>query len=148
MLRRSYGSLESHWQEMERLRREMNRLFDRTSTVSERRASRGYPSLNLWTGEDGVVVTAELPGLDPENIDISVEGDTLILSGDRQLEALQEGGTYHRRERRHGKFDRAIQLPCQVESDRVEAVFEKGVLHISLPRAEEEKPKKIAIKAG
>jgi HSP20 family protein len=148
MLRRSYGSLESHWQEMERLRREMNRLFDRTSTVSERRASRGYPSLNLWTGEDGVVVTAELPGLDPENTDISVEGDTLILSGDRQLEALQEGGTYHRRERRHGKFDRAIQLPCQVESDRVEAVFEKGVLHISLPRAEEEKPKKIAIKVG
>ena len=148
MLSRSYGSLESPWQEMERLRREMNRLFDRTFTVPETRASRGYPSLNMWTSEDGVVVTAELPGLDPENIDISVEGDTLILSGDRQPEALHEGGTYHRRERRHGKFNRAIQLPCQVESDKVEAVFEKGVLHISLPRAEEEKPRKIAIRAG
>lgn len=146
MLRRRYGSFESPWQEMERLRREMNTLFDRSFAGREERVAPGYPSLNVWTSEDGAVVTAELPGVNPEDIDISVEGDTLSLSGSRQPEALQEGGTYHRRERRAGRFSRAFRLPFQVEADKVEAVFEKGVLHISLPRAEDEKPRRIAIK--
>jgi HSP20 family protein len=147
MLRRRFGSFESPWQEMERLRREMNYLFDRSFAGREELTAPGYPSLNIWTSEDSAVVTAELPGLNPEDIDISVEGDTLSLSGNRQPEVPQEGGTYHRRERRHGKFSRAFRLPFQVEPDKVEAIFEKGVLHISLPRAEEEKPKRIAVKS-
>jgi HSP20 family protein len=104
--------------------------------------------MNVWAYEDGAVVTAELPGVNTEDIDISVVGDTLTLTGSRQPDELKEDETYHRRERGYGRFTRAFQLPFPVESDKVEAIFEKGVLHISLPRAEADKPKKIAIKTA
>lgn len=146
MLSRRFGSFESPRQEMDRLRREMNYLFDRTFAGLGERTAPDYPSLNVWTNEDGAVVTAELPGFTPEDIDISVEGSTLTLRGSRQPEALEEGGTYHRRERRHVRFSRSFQLPFQVDPDKVEAISEKGVVHVSLPRAEEEKPKRIAVK--
>jgi HSP20 family protein len=104
--------------------------------------------MNVWAYEDGAVVTAELPGVNTEDIDISVVGDTLTLTGSRQPDELKEDETYHRRERGYGRFTRAFQLPFQVEADKVEAIFEQGVLHISLPRAEADKPKKIAIKTA
>jgi len=148
MLRRRFGSFGSPSQEMERLRREMNYLFDRSFEGLRERTAPDYPSLNVWTNEDGAVVTAELPGFAPEDIDISVEGSTLTLRGSRQPEALEEGGTYHRRERRHGRFSRSFQLPFQIDPKKVEAIAEKGVLHISLPRAEEEKPRRIAVKSA
>ena len=107
-----------------------------------------YPAMNVWTNEDGAVVTAELPGVEPDNINIAVTGDTLTLKGSRTPEELKEGEQYHRRERGHGQFTRTFQLPFQVEAEKVEANFEKGVLSITLPRAEAEKPRKIAIKAG
>ena len=91
--------------------------------------------------------TAELPGFDPEGLDISVVNDTLTLSGNRCADDV-EGATYHRRERRCGKFTRSFQLPFLVEGTDVEATFEQGVLKIELPRAEADKPKKIAVKAG
>jgi HSP20 family protein len=75
-----------------------------------------------------------------------VVGDTLTLSGTRRPDELQEGERYHRRERTSGHFSRTFQLPFRIEDKQVEAVFEKGVLHISLPRAEADKPKKIAVK--
>jgi HSP20 family protein len=106
-----------------------------------------YPAMNVWTNEDGAAITAELPGVNPEDIDISVVGDTLTLSGNRQPEELGDGDTYHRRERGYGQFTRTFQLPFPVEVDQTEAVFEKGVLHLSLPRAEADKPKKISVKA-
>ena len=107
-----------------------------------------FPAMNAWTNEDGAVITAELPGVNPEDIDISVVGETLKLTGSRQPEELAEGAKYHRRERGHGKFTRTFQLPFSVEADKVEAVFEKGILHISVPRAEAEKPKKISVKSA
>jgi HSP20 family protein len=142
-----YGVM-SPWREMDRLQREMNRLFSDAFAHPERRVAPGYPTINVWTNEESAVVTAELPGVKPDDIDISVEGDTLTLTGNRQPEELEEGEKYHRRERRYGRFTRTFQLPFQVEVDKVEALFEKGVLHISLPRAEVDKPKKIAIKAA
>jgi HSP20 family protein len=132
------------WTEMERLQREMNRLFAGVS----RQAAPAFPAMNIWANEEGLVVTAELPGVEVTDIDISVVGDTLTLSGTRQPETLAEGERYHRRERRYGKFSRAFQLPCQIDANKVEAVFEKGILQISLPRVESEKPKKIAIRAA
>jgi HSP20 family protein len=148
MLIRPYRSFWSPWREMERLRRDMNRLFAQMPTGSVGDLAPTHPAMNVWTDEDGAVVTAELPGVAPDDMDISVVGDTLTLKGSRQPDELGEGGTYHRRERRHGTFTRAFQLPFQVESGQVEATFENGVLRISLPRAEEDKPKKIAVKVG
>jgi HSP20 family protein len=140
-----YGSA-SPWREIERMQREMNRLFDEVSFGSRTRVAPSYPAINVWTNEEGAVITAELPGVNPDDIEISVVGETLKLTGSRQPEALPEGVRYHRRERGQGNFARTFQLPFMVESDKVEAVFENGVLHISAPRAEAEKPRKIAVK--
>jgi len=126
----------------------MNRLFAGLPTVFESGVAPTYPAMNVWTNDEGAIVTAELPGVKPEDLDISVAEDTLTLTGSREPEEVGEGVTYHRRERGFGRFSRVFQLPFQVESDQVEAVFEKGVLQISLPRAEADKPKKITVKTG
>jgi HSP20 family protein len=148
MLMRRYGWPRSPWRELDRLRREMNRLSAGWPMWSGWRAAPSYPAMNVWTNEEGSVVTAELPGVAPEDIDLSVEDDTLTLRGTRKADELEEGNTYHRRERGTGAFARTVQLPFRVEGENVEATFEKGILSISLPRAEEDKPKKIAIKAA
>jgi len=144
LYRPSFGL--SPWREMERLRREMNRLL--SGHVSGAAVAPGFPAMNVWTNEDGAVVTAELPGADPKDIDISVNNDTLTVTGCRQPQELPEGNTYHRRERGCGRFSRSFQLPFQVEAGKVSAAFERGVLQITLPRAEADKPRKIAVKTA
>jgi HSP20 family protein len=151
--RRSTWPTSSGWREMDRLRREMDRLFADWPTHSGWTAAPAYPAMNVWTNEEGVVVTAELPGVAPEDMDISVVNETLTVTGTRQPELVRqaeevEGATYHRRERSQGRFTRSFQLPFRIEGDKVEAAFERGVLHIHLPRAEADKPKKISVKAG
>jgi HSP20 family protein len=132
---------------MERLRREMNRLFSGWPTGARLSAAPSYPAMNVWRDENSAIVTAELPGVLLEHIDISVEDDTLTLRGDRQPEE-EEGATYHRRERRFGGFARAFRLPFHVDAGKVKAEFRNGLLTIVLPRAEADKPKKIAITSG
>ena len=139
----------SPWAEMERVHRDVNRLYyDRFSQAGGRVGPASYPVMNIWSNEDGVVVTAELPGVDAEDIDISVVGDTLTLSGSRPADELEDGETYHRRERSFGEFNRSFQLPFRIEADQIEATFEKGVLHMSVPRSEADKPKKIDVKSA
>jgi HSP20 family protein len=104
--------------------------------------------MNVWTNEDGAVLTAELPGCDPAALEISVVDNTLSVTGKRAQEDVSEDVTYHRRERSCGGFDRTFELPFSVEASAVEATFENGVLQITLPRAEADKPKKIEITAG
>lgn len=147
MLMRPYAGWSSSRREMERLRREMNRLFSDWPARAQAPIARGYPAMNVWTDEESAIVTAELPGMDREKIEISVEDDTLTVRGQRQLYE-KEGVTYHRRERRYGTFVRSFRLPFRVDADNVEATFTSGVLKIVLPRAEEEKPKRISIQAG
>ena len=147
MLRRTLGRTWLPWREMERLQRDMNRLFARMPRERTLSAAPSYPAMNVWTNENGAVVTAELPGCSPEDIDISVQGETLTVRGSRQPDEVQEGQVYHRRERGCGGFTRSFQLPFEVQANKVEATFSKGVLIISLPRAEADKPKKITIKA-
>ncbi|MBW2568728.1 MAG: Hsp20/alpha crystallin family protein [Deltaproteobacteria bacterium] len=139
---RRIGETGDVWQEMQRLQHEMDRLF----TGENLPFTREYPAVNIWTGEDDIIVTSEIPGIEPGNINISVTGDTLTISGSRPSDAFKEGEICHRRERAYGRFNRSIQLPFKVDADKVEAKYEKGVLKIVLPRAEENKPKKISIK--
>lgn len=150
MFRRPFGTYGylSPWREMERLQREVNRLFADSVALSGGRTAPSYPAMNIWSNEEGAVVTAELPGVNPDDIDISVVDETLTITGQRNPHELKEDEKYHRRERRFGKFSRTFQLPFKVEADKVEALFEKGVLHLSLPRAEVDKPKKIAVKSA
>jgi len=139
-------SIPSVWREMDRLQREMNRLFE-DSYPSRFRPAPAYPAMNVWTNEEGLQITAEVPGVSPKDIDISVVGNTLTLSGVREPDELKEGARYHRQERGYGNYTRSLQLPFSVNVNKVEATFKNGVLSITLPRAEEDKPKKITVKA-
>jgi HSP20 family protein len=105
------------------------------------------PAFNVWTGPDGAVVTAELPGFSADSFDVSVFGKTITVKGERKALEL-EGATAHRRERQTGTFVRAIELPFRIEADRVDAKFDRGVLQITLPRAEADKRRSIAINAN
>ncbi len=135
------------WREVDRLQREMNRLFE--NYYPDRvRAAAGYPAMNVWASEDGLKVTAELPGLNTDDLDISVVGQTLTVNGQRKRDELPQDARYHRQERGFGKFSRSIQLPFAVDVKKVEATFKDGILHIDLPRAEADKPRKIAVKVA
>ena len=115
--------------EFDRLRREMNRLFENASTGRPRTAP-GFPAMNVWTNEEGAVITAELPGIHPEDIDVSITGETLTLTGSREAPNFGENARIHRQERGTGKFKRSIELPFRVDAEQVQASFEQGVLHI------------------
>ncbi len=134
--------------EMEQLRREMNRLFADWPTRSQWRVAPGFPAVNVWTGDDNAVVSAELAGVDLQDIEIAVEDDTLTMRGNRKPDELEEGAMYHRQERRYGSFSRSIRVPFRVEAGKVEATLLNGVLTVTLPRAEDDKPRMIAVKAG
>lgn len=126
--------------EMQRLQGEMNRVFPGLGQLTPE-----VPPVNAWVGESDVVVTAELPGMDPSKVDVSVVGDTLTISGAREAETLKGGESYHRQERSHGRFTRSLQLPFHVEAGKVEAKYERGILRITLPRAEADKPRKVSV---
>lgn len=130
---------------MDRLQRDMNRLFNQYSP-SRLQTAPSYPAINIWTNEHGQYLSAEMPGIRVEDIDISVNGDTLMISGQRGSDEIPENAHFHRKERGFGEFSRAIQLPFVVNADKVEANFKNGVLNITLPKVEAEKPKKIAVK--
>ena len=96
---------------------------------------------------DEVIVKASLPGVAPEDIDISVTGEVLTLKGESKEEHEEKAKNWYRRERRQGSFVRQIQLPTEVNSEKAEAVFENGVLKLTLPKAETMKPKTIKVQA-
>ena len=134
----------SPWREMRRLRNEMDRLF---TEFDAPRAS-AFPPVNVWTGEQGVVVTAELPGVDPEKLEIDARRETLTIRGERVRPDNEEGRAWHRRERRAGSFARTIELPYRIDSDSVDASCRDGVLRITLTRPEEEKPRRIEVRTN
>ncbi len=127
--------------EMLHLQREMNRLF---SNVGQK-SPQDYPAVNIWEKDDVAIVTAELPGIEPDKMDISVSGDTVTIAGAAVQETFTGDETYLRQERGIGNFKRNIQLPFQVNAQAVEAKYEKGILMITLPRIKEDLPKKIKI---
>jgi HSP20 family protein len=134
--------------EMERMEREMDRLFETFFPRRRRFFEVEFPPMNVWTNSEGAVVTVELPGVNPEQIEVSVVGDTLTLRGKRVAEDLPEGARYQRRERFQGEFARSLQLPFTIDADHVEAQYENGILTITLPRAEADKPKRITVQAA
>jgi HSP20 family protein len=136
----------SMWNEMERFQREMNQLFDSAFT-NGLSAPAEFPAMALWSAKDSAILSTEVPGINPESIDISVLGQTVTITGNRELDKTGEETRYHRQERQVGSFSRSIELPFTVDSNNVKASFEKGVLYIHLPRIEAEKPKKIIVKS-
>ncbi len=104
------------------------------------------PHIDLYETDDAIVLKATLPGVKPEDLEITITGDVLTLRGEVQEDAVEEGATYYLRERRFGTFSRSIRLPAPVVADEAEATFENGVLTLVLPKAEEARPKLIEVK--
>ncbi len=134
-----FGRQIDPWRELDR----MSRAFARSAAPSDGE----FPAVNLWVAADRATATMEIAGIAPEEIDISVAGKTLTVRGSRRPEETKEDEQYHRRERWYGQFSRSLELPFNVETDKVNARYSKGVLSVDLPRAEAEKPKKIEIRS-
>ena len=106
-----------------------------------------FPLVNVWVNVDEAVLTTEIPGIDAKSVEISIAGKTVSLRGSREPEPETEEKIYHRRERWYGQFSRTIELPFNIESAGVEALFHKGVLQVTLPKAQTDKPRKIKVKS-
>jgi HSP20 family protein len=104
-----------------------------------------FPAVDVYEDKDSLQVKAELAGLKKEDIEISLHDGYLTLSGERKHEQKQDSGEVHRSERWVGRFRRTISLPCRVEADKIKATYNEGVLTVTLPKAEEAKPKQIPI---
>jgi HSP20 family protein len=111
-------------------------------------AASAFPPLNLWQNDAAVAIVAQVPGVAPEDIEITVKDDVLTIAGQRRPPALPEGAVWHRRERAFGRFTRVVRLPFAVDPAQVDARFANGVLTIALQRPEEQRPRRIEIKAG
>ena len=103
------------------------------------------PAMNVWSSNEATHVVAEIPGVDPKDVDVSLEDRTLTIRGVRKPEVLAEGETAIHREHTHGKFARTIELATPVAADKATAVHQNGVLRITLPRAKESLPRKIKV---
>ncbi len=127
-------------------------LFDRffNGSVFEQNTGGLYPAVDVRETRDEVQVIAELPGISPDDVSVTVENGVLTISGEKRQEAdnADDETSYRIFERRYGKFARSFTLPRTVNSDKIQARYENGVLHIALPKSEAAKPKKIPVKVG
>jgi HSP20 family protein len=133
------------------LRDAMDRLFEE-SFVRPRGAlspmGLSELALDVYETENDVVINAAIPGIKPEDIDIAITGDTVSIKGELKQETKVEKANYYRQERRYGAFSRAVSLPVPISADKAEATFKDGVLTLTIPKAEEAKPKTIKIKTN
>jgi HSP20 family protein len=139
----------SNWTPFNRLatlRDEFDRLFDFSWPSRDTGLLGGWsPALDVYDGKDNFVVTLEVPGMKKEDIEISLHDGVLTVSGERKDEREQTEGQAFRSERYFGKFQRSLSLPAAVDANKVKASYKDGVLTIHLPKAEEAKPKQIAV---
>lgn len=135
--------------EMLNMRETMDRVFENffENSASNRPVSWGMP-LDVVENEDGFVVKASIPGINPDDLEITFTDHTLHLRGEVKADENIEAARYRIRERRFGRFERSIYLPTEVNADQIEASYEAGVLTLNLPKAEEVKPKRISIRSG
>ncbi len=134
--------------EMVGMRDEMDRIFEDFFSRSPA-GYEGYGTINLdmMQTNDEIVVKASVPGINPDDLNISITGDTLTIRGEIKKDEEVDKTDYHLREIRYGSFARSVLLPCQVIADKAKAEFENGILKLVLPKAEEVKPKTITVKA-
>ncbi len=143
-----WGSNPEEVSDFDRLRQEVNRLFNVFGSSTEPFVSRVYPALNLTDDGNNFYVRAELPGVDPESLEISVVEGQLLIRGERKIEPEEQKAGYHRRERESGFFRRTMTLPARVDPGKVSADMKNGILTVMLPRSEEAKPRKISVKTA
>jgi HSP20 family protein len=135
--------------EVERLRSEMERLYERFFdwTPSRRFGELGeWPSVDVSETEKEIVVKADVPGMDPKDIQVFIDGNVLTLQGERKQEKEEKGENYHRVECSYGSFSRSVTLPAGVAQEKAKASYKRGILRITLPKTQKESVKKIHVK--
>ncbi len=133
--------------ELVSMRKEMDRLFGDFFAQPVGREGWALPMIDLYQTDDDVVVKATLPGLEAEDLDIQITGDLLTIRGEAKQEEIVKEAKYHLREHRYQAFSRSITLPVTVVADKAKAEMKNGILQLTLPKAEETKPKTITVKA-
>lgn len=131
--------------ELSRVKRQLDRLFEEASVPNQGHRAGVYPLVNLSEDKDSYFIRAELPGVKADELDIQVTANNIAISGERKIAAAKEGAKYHRREREAGKFSRMIGLPGDINSDKVDAKLENGILSVVISKAEIAKPKQISV---
>ena len=137
----------SPFDQLSRLRREINRFFEMPATSVSPMFEGWSPALDLFEDRDTITVKAEMPGMKKEDIDLSVESNTLCISGERREEKQAGQGASFRSERYFGKFYRTITLPAAVDASRAQAKYKDGILTLTLPKTEEARRKQIQIQS-
>ena len=136
-------------QEINKLKRDMDRLFDRMwddfGMPLSTKVEREIPSIDLSETEDSLIIRAEVPGIDPDDIEISITDNILTIKGEMTHEDTEEKGDYHRMERRYGYFSRTLELPCKIVVEDVRATYKKGVLSIIMPKCEQPSTREIRV---
>ena len=136
--------------DLERMKSEMDRVWDSffatKPAVKTGESGEWYPSLDITETKNDILVKAEIAGMDPKDIDISLNNDILTIKGEKKQEKEEKEENYHLVERSYGKFVRSVKLPGEVKSDKINASYKNGVLNITLPKSEEAKKKEVKIK--
>jgi HSP20 family protein len=141
-------SFDSPLSGFEEVRREMLRLLDTVAGEVTGEVGAGvFPPMNITQDDDCIYVRAEVPGIRADQLSVTALRNRLSISGRREIPKEHERVSYHRRERAEGAFDRTVTLPAEVDADRVEARYADGILTLTLPKAEESKPRQIAVRA-
>lgn len=135
------------WREFAQIRNEMNQLLSGGSRSRVQQADE-FPTCCVWKGEDGLVLTCELPGVRPEELDVTAVRDAVTIRGVRRQADLPENAVFHRRERPTEQFARTVGLPYDINPQKTEASYERGILTLKLHRPDEHKPQRVAINAG
>jgi HSP20 family protein len=137
------------FQEMLNLRRTVDRLFDNVGTDHDWAQPTAWGlAMDVVENKDDFIVKASVPGINPEDLDISYSDDTLTIKGEVKSDNEVKENQYHLRERRYGAFSRSISLPTKINGDAIEASYQNGVVSLRLPKTEQVKPKRIPIKIG
>lgn len=138
------------WADFERMRRELDALFQGRGVEAGGNAAGAtvFPALNISEDSLHIYVRAEIPGVPASEVDISIEGDTLTIRGERKTCSANEKYSYHRRELECGNFSRAVALPAKVQVDKVAAKAKDGIITITLPKAETVTPRQIKVNVG
>ena len=133
------------WDPFHEIQREMGRLFESLEPLQSWRLSRQFPALNLYDAGDRYVLTAPVPGMVPEELDLSITGETLTLRGERKRADGVSDESYRRQERPLGRWTRAVTLPDRVDVTQVSASYAQGVLTVALPKADSARPRQISV---
>ncbi len=136
------------WDPFRDFQREVGRIFENFEPLQNLRTPRAFPAINLYDSGEQYTLTAELPGVVPEDIDLAITGDVLTLRGERKRPEGISDESYRRQERAFGRWARSISLPERVDATQVTAGYTNGILTVTLPKAEVAKPRHISVTSG